>query len=40
MLGVVVPAGGPVVAETVPYAVPDVGREDKQVTQSLDSLTR
>ena len=25
MLGGVVPAGGPVVAETVPYAVPDVG---------------
>ena len=28
MLGGVVPAGGPVVAETVPYAVPDVGREE------------
>ena len=28
MLGGVVPAGGPVVAETVPYAVPDVGQEE------------
>ena len=28
MLGGVVPAGGPVVAETVPYTVPDVGWEE------------
>ena len=28
MLGGVVPAGGPVVAETVPYAVLDVGQEE------------
>ena len=28
MLGGVVPVGGPVVAEIVPYAVPDVGWEE------------
>ena len=38
MLGGVVPAGGLVVAAAVPYTVPDVGHEDRNVQCATSSL--